>query len=583
MISLGGNMEKQGESELKKLLGLILFRIVTITVLLGSTTYLNFRSNQEWAPVHYIITYSIGLSYLMSIFYLLAIKTKTSYRFQARIQVFADILFWSCLIYLTGGLHSPFTFLYAISVIYGAVLLGRRGAIFAFILSTVLFGVVIWMESYGIYHSYLSLAASFTNIWDLPEIYQVFLNVCMFFLTTLLASYLASQLERREQILTRQRMSLEIERMLNRSIVAGISSGFITIDLQGVITFFNVAAERISGVPHDKAQGRHLGEVMPQLVEAVDKEGKGEKWERHIEIRLDTNGQEARYAAISFSDLIGPENRRDGSIVIIEEITERRRLEELAQRNQRLAAIGELAAGMAHEIRNPLASISGSVQMLSGEFSAEDDNQKLMEIILREIDRLNSLISDFLSFARPKPLNVGMVNLQEILEDITELIVSNIRYQDVRIRVEFQPKLPELVADAAQVRQMLWNILNNAAEAAARTIKPVVWVKIYKNPTSNGEGESIVHEIRDNGPGMEKEVLERIFDPFFTTKNKGTGLGMSIVYQIVQAHKGKIDVYSRMGEGTVFLVTLPCRYEKTMEVEGIETEAGNLLVSAGKS
>jgi len=413
-------VSKQQENQQKKLFGLIFFRILTITVLMGSTTILNFRTSASWSPTQQLILYSIGIIYLLSIFYLLAVKYNTSYRFQAAAQLFADLLFWSCLIYLTDGLHSPFSFLYSLSIIYGSILLGRQGAFATFATSFVLFIVVIWFESNGIFHETLHLSKSFVHILDISEIYQLFLNFCMLMLITMLAVFLAKEMATHEEILVRERMSLRIQKMMNRSIVTGITSGFVMMDLSGNITFFNVAAEKLSNKFTADALGQTLTSIFPDLHDAITKELRGEKWNRYIEIPFEMDDEQHKWLAITFSDLMGIEDERMGSVVLIDDITERKNLEQRLFRNSKLAAVGELAAGIAHEIRNPLASISGSIQILRSEFPPGDDNEKLMEIVLRETDRLNTLIDDFLTFARPKPLSIAPINLREIMEDITE-------------------------------------------------------------------------------------------------------------------------------------------------------------------
>ena len=244
-------VEVEKDSNDRILLGLILFRLMTITVLLGSTAILNMRQGTDWTPVQNIIFSSIGVSYLLSILYLLALKYNSNYRFQALAQVVGDLLFWSCLIYLTGGLHSPFTFLYSLSIIHGSIALGKRGAAFAFTFAAISFSVLVLMEQYQIFHAGLKITSSFLSFWNLNEIYHFFLNICMFFLTTVLAAYLARQMEMREAIMVRQSMTLETQRMLNRSIMLGIQSGFILLNDEGRITFFNLAARNVfpSGPP----------------------------------------------------------------------------------------------------------------------------------------------------------------------------------------------------------------------------------------------------------------------------------------------------------------------------------------------
>ncbi len=551
------NSVKTLTGERRRLLALVGFRILTVTFLLGATVALSYRSGKSWAPVDSILLYAIVAVYVLSILYLVALKYRINYRFQSMAQIFADLIFWSCLIFITSGLHSVFTFLYTLSIIHGAMLLGKRGAYVTAALSTLMFFGVLWLEANRIFHGMLGLQASFTELLVPAEMYHVFLTLSMFFLVSLLGGYFGEQLETREQILTKQRLSLDMQRALNRSIVEGISSGFMTTDATGVVTFLNVAAERILRRPYGDVRGHRLTDVFPRLAGILERELAGEPWERQIEISLDSGEEEPRWASFSFSDLLDAEKHRQGRIIIINETTERRRLEEIAFQNEKLVAIGKLAAGIAHEIRNPLASISGSIQMIQNEFPKDDDSRKLTEIILRETDRLNNLIVDFLSYAKPKNPHPETVDPRGILGDIVGLISTDTAFDHVAITVDIDDEPPLLYGDASQLRQMLWNILKNAVESASNTPAGKVSVHVFASGETMNGREDVVIEIVDNGPGLSKKVAERMFDPFYTTKDGGTGLGMSIAHQIIQAHAGALHVDSVAGKDTTFRISLP--------------------------
>lgn len=542
------------DSQKRALGALVLFRLITVTVLLGATTYLNMKSGQSWSTNQLVLSFFIGFIYLLSILYLLAIKVNASYYFQAATQVFVDLLFWSCLIYLTEGLRSPFTFLYMLSIIQGAYLLGKRGAFASFGGALFFFLTVIWLEMHGVFHETLHLAPSFHDLWATDTLYTLFMNLSMLLLVAILAGYLASQIEAREEALTRERLSLEMQRLLNRSIMTSLTTGFAILDLKGHITFLNVSAERLLDVEFNRARNQNLGEFWPELGEFVIRELSGAMPERHGELKLTRPDLGTRYISVAASDLLGPDNMRMGTILILDDVTSRRQLEERALRSEKLAAVGELAAGIAHEIRNPLASISGAIQMLHRDLPPDEDSQKLMEISLREIERLNRLITDFLAYARPRPVNRVLINLREILEDITALLVGAPENASLRVRVEVAPDLPELFADAAMLRQLMWNVIKNATEAARVRQPGVVWIKVTK---AREEGRILI-EVRDNGVGMTPEVRARIFDPFFTTKHGGTGLGMSIVHQAVTSHGGLLEVETEQSVGTTLRILLPC-------------------------
>ena len=347
------------DAQKRSLGALVLFRLITVTVLLGATTYLNLHSAQSWSTNQLVLSFFIGFIYLLSILYLLAIKVNASYYFQATTQVFVDLLFWSCLIYLTDGLRSPFTFLYMLSIIQGAYLLGKRGAFASFGGALFFFLFVIWMEMHGVFHESLHLTPSFQDLWAVDNLYTLFMNLSMLLLVAILAGYLASQIQAREEALTRERLSLEMQRLLNRSIMTSLTTGFAILDLKGHITFLNVSAERLLDVEFNRARNQNLGEFWPELGEFVVRELSGALPERHGELKLTRPDLGSRYISVAASDLLGPDNTRMGTILILDDVTSRRMLEERALRSEKLAAVGELAAGIAHEIRNPLASISG--------------------------------------------------------------------------------------------------------------------------------------------------------------------------------------------------------------------------------
>lgn len=542
------------DSQRRALGSLVLFRLLTITILLVSTTAVNVKSGQTWTKGQLIVSLFIGVLYLLSILYLLAIKVNANYRFQGYTQIFVDLLFWSCLIYLTDGLHSPFTFLYVLTILYAAYLLGRAGAFVAFVLAAGLFVTLVWMEAHTVLHGTLGLTPSFKELYDIANLYPLLMNGSMLLLVAVFASYLATQLKERDEELQRERLSLEMQRLLNRSIVTGLNAGFVVLDPDGCITFLNLAAERLLGRSFELARGRALSDLVPELAAALARECANQVWARHEDIKRQ-DGESARYFSASFSNLLGLDNHRVGTILILDDITERRQWEERAFRNEKLAAVGALAAGIAHEIRNPLASISGSIQMMQRELPGDDDSSKLMEISLREIDRLNQLITDFLAYARPRPLHLSLLNLREILEDITALLAGQPENAHVRMRVEIDAGLPEVQADAAQVRQVLWNIIKNAVEASRARQTGVVWIKAEREKREGDDG--LLVTIQDNGPGMDEATAARIFDPFFTTKHGGTGLGLSIAHQAVRAHGGSLEAESKADEGACFRVRLP--------------------------
>lgn len=539
-----------------RLTGIVLFRMLMVTVLLGATAILEHHSNDQWTISQYSIIMAIGIIYLMSILYSLAIKYNSNYTFQAVTQIFVDLLLWSFLVYLTGGIHSPFTFLYAVSIIHGGLLLQRKGAFGAAVASALLLMILLAMDSYGFFHEMLGLSSVKPELSDPQVIYKYFLNLAMFTLIATLAAYLVEQIRQKEEVLAHRELSLKEQRIFNRSLVSSLHSGFMLTDREGSITFANQAIEECTGWRVPEIIGNRLEVIFPGLIEVLQLELTRQPWERKFETEIESSSGEKRWLAFSFNDLINLEDEYDGLIIVTDEITQRRELEGELRKSEKLAAVGSLAAGIAHEIRNPLASISGSIQMLNAELNLIDDNAKLMDIIMREVERLNTLITDFLEFARPKPLELELISLREIAEDIINLLQRHETNNKVRFRVEFEAELFDLFGDSLRLRQMIWNILKNCVDATENVEIPVIWFSVSNYISSNNR-KLIRLRISDNGEGMSKQTLQQMFDPFFTTKAGGTGLGMSMVFQIIEMHRGRINVESELGRGTTFTIDIP--------------------------
>ncbi len=246
--------------------------------------------------------------------------------------------------------------------------------------------------------------------------------------------------------------------------------------------------------------------------------------------------------------LFDREGANRGHVVALEDLTSIRAREEAMRRAEQLAAVGAMAAGLAHELRNPLASMSGSIQLLSEGKAFAEDEQKLMGIVLREADRLNGLVSDFLQFARPSPAQLEPVRLREVITSTLMLFSNDPARRGVEVTTELNGD-PVLLADARQLGQLLWNLLANAADAMPGGGQVRIGAR-----TESGRVELTV---ADSGPGIDRDALEHVFEPFYTTKEQGTGLGLAIVHSIVGGHGGQIEVESQEGLGATFRISLP--------------------------
>jgi two-component system sensor histidine kinase PilS (NtrC family) len=349
------------------------------------------------------------------------------------------------------------------------------------------------------------------------------------------------QLQRGAETLATTRKAAAELLTLHEDIVRSLSSGLITIAPDGVVLTANVAAADILGQPPVLA-GRPIDQLMPGL-SALIATGHGELRRADLQLADDFT------LGVTVTPLRDVRNQVIGRVVNFQDLTELRRLEVQSRRSERLATVGQLAAGVAHEIRNPLASISGSIELLRQAPIASEDDRTLMTIVHREIQRLNVLVGDLLDYANPRPPQLVDFDLGVMVEETLQVARGEQAFATVVMAMEVDRPLP-IHADAAKLRQVVWNLLRNAADAAALGGRHV-----HVGARRGHDATTIV--VADDGPGIAADQLAHIFDPFFTTKNKGTGLGLATCHAIVAEHHGHIDVASELGKGTKMVVTIP--------------------------
>ncbi|MBK7947723.1 MAG: PAS domain S-box protein [Deltaproteobacteria bacterium] len=508
-------------------------------------------------------------------------RTRNPDRF-ATLQVAIDVAIVTALVYFSGGRESVFTFLYALVVLYGALLLDRGGVAFSVGLAALAYGFVLFGVELGWLPALRDDARSQPTVVLLA--YWAFYAGGLLMLG-MLANTLVAELRRTGAALESKTSDLEHLRDLHRFTVESIGSGIATIDHAGLVTSFNPEAERITGLFASEAEGRPLEAVMPgalSVIEAREANAPRDTGPGRDRIAFRNERGEDLFVGLSASRLLGPGGERLGHVVIFQDVTAVVSMEQELRRSERLAAVGEMAARMAHEIRNPLASISGSVQLLQGSGasagSADPAHDKLMGIVVREVDRLNALIGDFLRYSRPAPLALEAVPLAELVREVAGIAEGRSSH-DVRVELACEESVVVL-ADPAQLKGALWNLWNNACEAmngkgtlrirVTRTA-PGMPPQDERLPGRNAAGKPGwadrrakgrgVLELEDTGPGMTSELQDRIFEPFFTTKQDGTGLGLATVQRIVEQHGGSIEIESEVGRGTRFRLLLPLAEE----------------------
>lgn len=503
----------------------------------------------------------------------------------ASTQIAMDVAIVSSLVHFSGGRESVFTFLYVLVILYAALLFESRIALGAAGLSVVAYGLALITanEGWG-----LGLGAAASGRIELLRLAAVWVvqGGALFAVGTL-ASLLSRELQRTGAALDRSASDLRILRDIHRSTVESIMSGLLTTDSAGCISSFNPEAERITGLKADEVMGLDLESVIPGAMAVLPSFG-GRPPESSARTRLSyqNDAGEKLYLGLGDSILRTEDGKAQGHVVIFQDVTDVVAMESELTRSERLAAVGELSAKIAHEIRNPLASISGSIQILASESDVRGESARLMRIVVRETDRLNHLITDFLRYARPAPTVTRPVEVDRLFADLIEMIEPTLP-ENIELRVDIKPG-DWIECDADQLTQMLWNLCLNAVQAMPDGGRLGISVASWSEPStqeaqasirrdcmSESAGDSAAAisqaepaadlkeaswleiEVSDTGCGISDDVLADIFEPFFTTKRGGTGLGLPTVHRIVENHGGELQLDSQLGQGTVFRIRLP--------------------------
>jgi len=486
---------------------------------------------------------------LLTILYSAAHLLWKNFRAQAQVQFFLDVLIVTWLVWSTGDIHSPYTALYIVVISVASLFIGPRGAMVTSVGSAAAFnaGVLIAINGMG------PIAARATGDSLANAIQSVGLSDISFLVVGLLAAKLADRQTRSDVQLAATARSLADLRALHERIVESIRSGVITTDLQGRIYTFNAAAEEITGYKPEDVRGHDasifFGDMTRQIAASMNAAATGKVSPRFQADCLTPNGLALRLG-FSIAPLFTEEGETSGMVITFQDLTDIRALEETSRRQDRLAAVGRLAASIAHEIRNPLAAMRGSIQMLRAEMDGDSEQAQLMEIILRESDRLNKIVADYLNYARPRPAELQNVDVCALVRETLKLMRNSAELSDRHLLEEDLPSRPAIVTgDAEQLKQVCWNVARNALQAMPDG-------GTFRIGLSEVDGNRWRLSFTDSGRGMTPEQVERLFEPFTSTTG-GTGLGLSIVYQIIRDHNGTINLRSRQGAGTTITIELP--------------------------
>lgn len=475
------------------------------------------------------------------------------------LQIFSEAVVEAVVINVTGLAGSPFTALFLLTIISAALAYRLLGTLFTATIVSFLYSLVVISGSGQDLTRKLDLQA-LRDVYTANDqlFYTVFIYVCIFYLVAFVAGYLSQNIKFKEAELAAASESLKRVRLETDEILKHLHSGLITIDHFGRIIYFNQAAEKITGFQEGKIKGQNCLEVfaerMPEFSAKLLSVIKANTHEQRCEVTItDANGKEIPIG-ISTSLLETESSGIRGVIGIFQDLTEAKKFEEKMRDADRLAAVGELSASIAHEIRNPLASISGSVQILKQELELEGENQRLMNLIIKEASRLSNILNDFLTYARVKEPNFGKVELNRLISDVVEIARTHPSHaENTKLSVDADDTTIYVSGDEEQIKQVLINLVVNAQEAVDPSSGKIA-IEVDSSPF--GQADQIKIVISDNGPGIQHGAGDKIFTPFFSTKKEGTGLGLAIVKRLVENMGGCILFESSSHGGTIFTIML---------------------------
>jgi two-component system sensor histidine kinase PilS (NtrC family) len=519
---------------------------VTLGLLLVSWQLRQSRleSEVDLASWKYVV---IGLAYGFGLVGIVALRKGRWLRQVAYGQVAADAAIVTAVVFMTGGAESVFAFTYVFVVLEASMTLLRPGAILAFGLATLFFLVVLLLQATRFVPEVLRPVA------DSHVLFAFLVHTSGVGLVAVLAGGLANNLRIAGRRLAEREEDLERLEALQGAILRALPAGLLYVDASGVIRFGNEAANGILRRGAGELVGQPLSRVLPGVAEAQSASGSGEHGRRPAGLlrRRETtlvlpDGEPVR---VGFSLAPLAEDASTSTIVVFQDLTEVARLEEAVGRAERLALVGKFAAGLAHEVRNPLASMCASIDVLEQTLDPPESMKRLMTNVVREASRLDHLIKDFLTLARPRKLTFARLELGALVEGVLGMFENDelARELSVEARVE---KGVFANADPDLLRQVMWNLVRNAAEAMQGRGGGALSVDVREGR------QGPVIEVADTGPGVDEERRRRVFDPFYTTKSEGSGLGLAICQSIVHAHGGEIELDSKPGQGTRVTVQL---------------------------
>jgi two-component system, NtrC family, sensor histidine kinase PilS len=537
----------------RKLLWLMSGRAAAVTLLLGSAILVQIRSPGS-LPVDPFF-FVIGLTYGLTVLYAVLLKQAEQHAWLIDVQLAIDAVIVSALVQVTGGVVSYFSTMYTLPIIAAAMVRSWRGGMIVGGLSSVTYALLVFAQ----YAGAPAWAAS-ANVYVLPPtrvaLFTVGMNVFGFMAVAVLSGYLAEGLRRADVQLRQASNQLADLQAFSQHVIDSLASGLATTNVGGLVMTFNRAAETITGIGASDAVGQPIASVLqlPGDVEALFRDQSGRPRLPRVEYNFVRSDGRRIDVGLSTAILRTPRGET-GFVFTFQDVTESRKQEREARIQQRLAAVGEMAAGIAHEIRNPLASMSGSIQILRHELPLTEEQSQLMDIVLRESERLNNTIRSFLDYARPQRQAASRMDVRQVIIETATLLQNSPELHETHhLQVDVPQEPVWCVADQAQIRQITWNLATNGLRAMPDGGTLMLAATI---DNTSADASLVVITVRDEGVGIAPADLDGILQPFRGGFARGTGLGLSIVHRIVSDYGGELQVTSQPGEGTTVTVKLP--------------------------
>ena len=535
--------------QLTWLLGL---RAASAGVLFGTAILARRGAGEGLAsdPFFTVIAVTFGLTAL----YAAALRTTERHPWLVELQLASDVLVISAIVWLTGGIQSDFPSLYVLPVLAAAVIRSRAGGLRIAAFGGVCYGTLVAAQ-YGAL-SFVDMGA----VSGLPPsrlaLHTVGLSVFGQLAVAVLAGYAVERERRADRRLAEASTEIAGLQALTEHVVDSLAGGVLATDREGRVLSFNRAAEQITGWKAGRAHGTPVAEVLrlPATFTAGIERLTPEDGPLSLEHDYDRADGTRIRVGLNASPLVAADSPV-GYVFSFQDLTERRRRERDAELRERLAAIGEMAAGIAHEIRNPLASMSGAIQILHRELTGElsVEQAQLMDIVLRESERLDDTIREFLAFARPQPRQVDRVDVGAVLSETASLLRHGRECLDAHDIVVEAPPGVLCDADESQLRQIVWNLSTNALRATTGGGR----LRLAARGATEAGAARVVIDVEDDGVGIPEDQITRVFEPFWSTFKKGSGLGLAIVHRLVTDCHGTVRIASEPGRGTTVTVSLP--------------------------